>query len=49
MGCEVIVVGASRRSFATIADLFEHWDATFSRFRPETELLQVNRVPAGSG
>ena len=44
MGCEVVVAGASAAELELIARLFEERDATFSRFREESELRRVNRV-----
>jgi thiamine biosynthesis lipoprotein ApbE len=42
MGSEVVVEGATRAEAARIQALFEERDATFSRFRPESELSRVN-------
>jgi thiamine biosynthesis lipoprotein len=42
MGCDVIVAGAVGREARAVRDLFERWDATFSRFRPDSELRRVN-------
>lgn len=42
MGCEVVVSGGDP---ADVAAVFERWEATFSRFRPESELSQVNTSP----
>jgi thiamine biosynthesis lipoprotein len=42
MGCEVIVEGADASAFDAIRHLFGERDATFSRFRPESELVRVN-------
>jgi thiamine biosynthesis lipoprotein len=42
MGCEVVVAGASPLELARIRQLFEQRDATFSRFRPNSELSRVN-------
>lgn len=46
MGCEVVVSGGSSAARAAIERLFRERDATFSRFRPDSEL---NRVNAGGG
>ena len=43
MGCEVAVAGGDA---GTVAAVLERWEATFSLFRPESELAQVNRSPA---
>ena len=43
MGCDVVVAGAEA---AAVAAVLERWEATFSLFRPESELSQVNRLPA---
>jgi FAD:protein FMN transferase len=42
MGCEIVVAGADDRALEAVKRLFEHRDATFSRFRPGSELLKVN-------
>jgi FAD:protein FMN transferase len=42
MGCEIVVAGAGDRSAAAIRRLFAAREATFSRFRPESELSTVN-------
>ena len=42
MGCEIVVAGAGDRSAAAIRRLFAAREATFSRFRPESELSAVN-------
>ena len=42
MGCEVVVAGADDRALEAIKRLFEQRDATFSRFRPGSELVKVN-------
>jgi thiamine biosynthesis lipoprotein len=47
MGCEVVVAGASATELELIALLFEERDATFSRFREESELRRVNRAGGG--
>ena len=44
MGCEVVVAGASVAQLARIRALFEERDATFSRFRENSELRRVNRA-----
>jgi thiamine biosynthesis lipoprotein len=43
MGCDVVVSGGDP---AAIADVLERWEATFSLFRPESELSGVNRSTA---
>ena len=43
MGCDVVVAGDEAR---TVAAVRERWEATFSLFRPESELSQVNQSPA---
>jgi FAD:protein FMN transferase len=47
MGCEVVVAGATAAELGLIAGLFEERDATFSRFREESELRRVNRSSGG--
>jgi thiamine biosynthesis lipoprotein len=47
MGCEVVVSGASATRLAQIRALFAERDATFSRFREDSELLRVNRAGGG--
>ncbi len=47
MGCEVILAGASATHLAEIRALFEASDATFSRFREDSELQRVNRAGGG--
>lgn len=42
MGCEVVVAGPEQPPFERIIRLFEERDATFSRFRPESELSRLN-------
>ena len=42
MGCDVIVAGATPKEERAVRDLFELWDATFSRFRSDSELRRVN-------
>ena len=46
MGVEVVVGGAQPGELAAVADLFASWDASFSRFRPDSELVRVNASPA---
>ena len=46
MGCEVAVEGGSAAELERVRALFDERDATFSRFRPDSEL---NRVNAGGG
>jgi thiamine biosynthesis lipoprotein len=45
MGTEVVVCGARDDELAAIRRLFDEWDRTFSRFRPESELNRINRDP----
>ena len=47
MGCEVVVAGASGAHLAEIRALFEERDATFSRFREDSELARINRGGGG--
>jgi thiamine biosynthesis lipoprotein len=47
MGCEVVVCGASNDELARIRALFERYDATFSRFRPGSELNRLNAARGG--
>ena len=42
MGVEVVVGGAGDEERAAVGRLFLRWDATFSRFRPDSELSAVN-------
>jgi FAD:protein FMN transferase len=42
MGCDVAVAGDP----AAVAAVLERWEATFSLFRPESELSRVNESPA---
>lgn len=42
MGCDVVVAGASGHERAAIECLFHARDAIFSRFRPDSELNQLN-------
>jgi FAD:protein FMN transferase len=42
MGCDIVVVGAGESSQASIRRLFAAREATFSRFRPDSELNAVN-------
>ena len=42
MGCEVVVEGASAAELERVRALFAERDATFSRFRPDSELNRVN-------
>jgi thiamine biosynthesis lipoprotein len=46
MGVDVLVRGANDEELAAVQELFEQWDATFSRFRPESELNRVNEDPS---
>jgi FAD:protein FMN transferase len=46
MRVEVVVGGATAEELAAIRGLFAHWDAVFSRFRPDSELSRINRDPA---
>lgn len=43
MGCDVAVAGGDP---ATVAEVLERWEETFSLFRPQSELSRVNRSPA---
>jgi thiamine biosynthesis lipoprotein len=43
MGCEVVTAGGDPGSVAAV---LERWEATFSLFRPESELSRVNRSRA---
>jgi thiamine biosynthesis lipoprotein len=43
MGCDVAVAGGEP---AKVAAVLERWEATFSLFRPGSELSRVNRSPA---
>jgi thiamine biosynthesis lipoprotein len=43
MGCDVVVAGGKTRAIAAV---FEWWEATFSRFRPGSELSRINASPA---
>jgi len=43
MGCDVAVAGGDS---AAVAAVLERWEATFSLFRPESELSRVNESPA---
>lgn len=42
MGCEIVVAGGDP---AGVADVFARWEATFSRFLPDSELCRVNGSP----
>ncbi|HEV2590846.1 MAG TPA: FAD:protein FMN transferase [Gaiellaceae bacterium] len=44
MGCDVVVEGALA---ADARAVFERYDATFSRFRPDSELARLNRAGGG--
>lgn len=44
MGCDVVLAGGDP---AVAAALFERWEATFSLFRPESEISRVNTSSAG--
>src|SRR4051794_1570302 len=46
MGVEVLVHGAAEHELPAVCRLFEQWDQTFSRFRPESELNRVNADPS---
>jgi thiamine biosynthesis lipoprotein len=43
MGCGVVVAGGDPTAVAAV---LERWEATFSLFRPESELSRANRAPA---
>lgn len=45
MGCEIVSSGADP---AVAAGVFARWDEAFSRFRPQSELSQVNASPAAT-
>lgn len=47
MGCEVVVEGASREVLVEVRALFERYDAVFSRFRAESELVRLNAAGGG--
>ncbi len=47
MGCEVVVAGASPAQLRRVRELFEERDATFSRFREDSELARVNHWGGG--
>ena len=44
MACDVVVLAPAGRPDAAplVRDVFERWDARFSRFRPDSELEQLN-------
>ncbi len=42
MGCDVVVSGGDPDAVAAV---FARWDASFSRFRPDSELSRVNAAP----
>jgi FAD:protein FMN transferase len=46
MGCEIVVGGASAPELSAVRKLFADRDATFSRFRPDSELTRINRSRA---
>jgi thiamine biosynthesis lipoprotein len=43
MGCDVVVAGADPQGVSLV---FERWESTFSRFRPESELSRINESPS---
>jgi FAD:protein FMN transferase len=45
MGTDVVVGGANPLELARIKALFARWEQTFSRFRADSELNQVNSAP----
>jgi thiamine biosynthesis lipoprotein len=45
MGCEVVVGGATPSEAARIDSLFRDRDRRFSRFREDSELSRINRLP----
>lgn len=47
MGCDVVVEGATRGRATEIRALFELYDATFSRFRMDSELARLNARGGG--
>ncbi|HSD81089.1 MAG TPA: FAD:protein FMN transferase, partial [Solirubrobacteraceae bacterium] len=42
MGCDVVAAGATAPGAVAVRALFAHRDATFSRFRADSELCRVN-------
>lgn len=48
MGCEVVVEGASPARLGDVRALFERFDATFSRFRPDSEIARLNAAGGGA-
>jgi thiamine biosynthesis lipoprotein len=46
MGVEVLVGGATRAQLEAVGLLFEKLERTFSRFRPDSELIRVNAATA---
>jgi ApbE family len=42
MGVDVVVGEASIEEFVAVTQLFDVWERTFSRFRPESELNRIN-------
>jgi thiamine biosynthesis lipoprotein len=47
MGVQVVTAGAGEPHLTAIQDLFERWEAAFSRFRPDSELNRVNSAESG--
>ncbi len=47
MGCDVVVEKADDERVGAIRELFEHYDATFSRFRADSELTRLNTRGGG--
>jgi thiamine biosynthesis lipoprotein len=46
MGVDVVVGGASATELEAAAGLFDVWELVFSRFRPDSELVRINRARA---
>jgi FAD:protein FMN transferase len=49
MACDVVVLAPADRPDAEllVRDVFERWDARFSRFRPDSELERLNEAGGG--
>lgn len=47
MGCEVVVGGAPAPAVGAVRELFDRYDATFSRFRADSELSRLNANGGG--
>lgn len=48
MGVEVVVGGADAGELEAVRRLFAQWEATFSRFLPDSELSRVNSCTSGT-